>query len=1161
MTSQLRICISTMCFLISGIAHAASPNIVFVISDDQGYGDLGCTGNPVIKTPNIDQLASESSGLSDYHVAPTCSPTRCSLLTGHWTNRTGVWHTIMGRSMLREDEVTVGQMFADAGYETGMFGKWHLGDNYPYRPEDRGFTEVFRHGGGGIGQTPDIWDNAYFDGSYFHNGEIVPAKGFCTDVFFEKANSFITKCAKEQKPFLAYVSTNAPHKPLHCPPNYYEMYEGQSDSIAAFYGMITNIDDNLGKTRKLIQELGVADNTIFVFTTDNGTASGAKVFNAGMRAGKGSPYEGGHRVPFFLHWPAGGITKQHDVKTLTHAVDIVPTLLEMTGVTKPDEVNFDGVSIADLLDPTKDVDWPERFVISDSQRVRDPIKWRSSSVMSQKYRLINGKELYEIGVDPGQSNNIAEDHPDVVTKMREFYEEWWADLEPSFAQTTEIYLGHPEHPVVSLTAHDWIQEVYPPWHQGSIRDADRKHPKSEKLVHKGHWAVKVIEDGKYQISLRRWPAESGVAINAPLPAGEGVPGASDAFRSVVGNAINASHGVLRIDGKDLDRKSVGKDAEEVSFVTNLKKGSYQLAPVFEIPEGELGAYYVIVTRLTSDQANLESIQERDDRLAWWREAKFGMFVHWGVYSVVGGEYKGQKLPNSAEWMMCRGKVPIAEYEKYAEQFNPTEFDADKFVGLAKKAGMKYLVITAKHHDGFAMFDSKASDYNVVDKSPFNRDIMKELADACAKQGIKFGFYYSQAQDWHHPGGFGNNWDKTIKRVSSDDYVFQKAAPEVEQLMTEYGPLGIFWWDTPRDMTEEAFNKLHSLTKLQSNVITNDRLGDDFKGDYKTFERHIPAEAPAEKDWEVCMPISGSWGYKKGDDNFKSVNKLITNLVDIASKGGNYLLNVSPTGNGTLLPQATERLEAIGQWMETNSESIYGTSASPLGKFEWGRCTARSTKEETTLYLHVFDWPESGELLVPGLAGAVKQATLLADGQSLETRSSGSGLTIALPSSAADENVSVIKLTVPGELKFQKVLPTPDKTGSLVLTADKTFIHNNEGSKDAGLRFHDDIPHVGYWLDDQAWLEWEINIDQPGTYEIYGTMSVDEAVTRFSVGPTGSQVDASVASTGGYGNYAESKLGEISFEKAGITSVQVKPTVGKWQPMNLRQLRLQRSETN
>ena len=598
MTRNIFLCLFIVGLLTSSSFAEDPTNVVFVIADDQGYGDLGCTGNPVVKTPNVDHLASESSGLSDYHVAPTCSPTRCALLTGHWTNRTGVWHTIMGRSMLRENEVTAGQMFADAGYQTGMFGKWHLGDNYPYRPEDRGFTEVYRHGGGGVGQTPDVWDNAYFDGSYFHNGKIVPANGFCTDVFFEQANAFISKCAKEKKPFFAYISTNAPHGPLHCPQKYLDMYKDQTDKVAAFYGMITNIDDNVGKTRQLIEELGIKDNTIFVYTTDNGTASGAKVFNAGMRGNKGSAYEGGHRVPFYLHWPAGGINKQHDVKTLTHAVDVVPTLLEMTGVPKTETVNFDGVSIADLIDPNKDVEWPKRFVISDSQRVRDPIKWRQSSVMSQQHRLINGKELYDITSDPGQNTDIAKENPEIVAEMRAFYDQWWVELEPTFKQTTEIYLGHPDHPVVNLTAHDWIQKEHPPWSQLAIRMARRNIPKgAQTLAHAGHWAVKVIEDGKYQISLRRWPAESKTAINAELPPGANVPGASRAFRSIVGNAISATHAVLRIDGKDLERKPVESDAQQVSFVTDLKQGSYQLAPVFQIDKGELGAYYVVVTRL------------------------------------------------------------------------------------------------------------------------------------------------------------------------------------------------------------------------------------------------------------------------------------------------------------------------------------------------------------------------------------------------------------------------------------------------------------------------------------------------------------------------------------------------------------------------------------
>ncbi len=598
----LAACVATLfCIHAQSTQAAKRPNVVLIMTDDQGYGDLGCTGNPVIKTPAIDALAAESTGLTDYHVAPTCSPTRCALLTGHWTNRTGVWHTVNGRSMLRENEVTAGQMFKDAGYATGMFGKWHLGDNYPYRAEDRGFTEVYRHGGGGVGQTPDVWNNAYFDGAYFHNGKIEKAKGFCTDVFFAQSHKFIRKCVAEDKPFFAYIVTNAPHGPLHAPQKYLDMYKDQSAAIAAFYGMITNVDDNVASTRKLLRDLGIYENTIFIFTTDNGTASGAGVFNAGMRGKKGSEYDGGHRVPFFIHWPAQGLNKKRTLPTLSHAVDVVPTLLDLCDVKKPAKVKFDGQSMKPLLMGDK-VDWPDRFLITDSQRVRDPIKWRKSAVMSQHWRLINGVELYEIGKDPGQKNNVAKENPKQVAMMRDFYEKWWAELEPTFSQTTEIYLGHPQHNDVTLTGHDWIQQALPPWNQSHIRRGDaygKRKPGGNRslLQHKGHWAVKVITPGKYRISARRWPVEADTAITAPLPAGANVPGASRAYRATPGVAINASKATLRMDGENLETKPVVEGATHVDFEVELKAGSHTLAPVFITPVGEVGAFYAVVTKL------------------------------------------------------------------------------------------------------------------------------------------------------------------------------------------------------------------------------------------------------------------------------------------------------------------------------------------------------------------------------------------------------------------------------------------------------------------------------------------------------------------------------------------------------------------------------------
>ncbi|MFT7639881.1 MAG: arylsulfatase A-like enzyme, partial [Pirellulaceae bacterium] len=434
---------------------ATRPNVVIVVTDDQGHGDLSCHGNPTLKTPHIDALHKIAVRLTDYHVSPTCSPTRSALLTGHWTNRTGVWHTIMGRSMLREDEVTIGQIFKDNGYATGMFGKWHLGDNYPFRPEDRGFTEVMRHGGGGVGQTPDYWDNAYFDGSYWHNSVPVPVQGFCTDVFFDYAKKFIKSQKEAGKPFLAYIATNAPHGPMHSPPESSKPYGKLGVGVANFFGMISNIDDNVGKLRKFLDDEKLTENTIFIFTTDNGTSSGAGVFNSKMRGQKGSEYDGGHRVPFFLHWPAGGLVGGKDVAPLTAHVDVVPTLIDLCQIKPPSDVRFDGTSLRDLLENQAD-DWPDRILVTDSQRVKDPIKWRKSAVMTSQWRLVNGNELFDMTKDPSQKMNVAKDNPKVVARLTKFYDQWWEELLPSFSKNAAIYLGHPAENPARLTSHDWI---------------------------------------------------------------------------------------------------------------------------------------------------------------------------------------------------------------------------------------------------------------------------------------------------------------------------------------------------------------------------------------------------------------------------------------------------------------------------------------------------------------------------------------------------------------------------------------------------------------------------------------------------------------------------------------------------------------------------------
>ena len=580
------------CFALNMAAVAGPrPNVVLVITDDQGYGDLSCHGNPVLKTPHLDKLYSESVRLTDYHVAPTCSPTRAALITGHWTNRTGVWHTIMGRSMLRANEVTIGTILGNGGYHTGMFGKWHLGDNYPYRPEDRGFQEVLRHGGGGVGQTPDFWDNAYFDGAYFHNGKAVPAKGFCTDVFFDYAKRFINKVKDSDKPFFAYLCTNAPHGPMHSPKKFSAPYAKQGVNVANFLGMIANIDDNVGRMRAFLQKEGLAENTIFIFTTDNGTSSGANIHNNGMRGRKGSEYDGGHRVPFFIHWPKGGLNKGKDVDTITSYVDIVPTLIDYCQVPSPKDVKFDGVNIRPLIE-SKAKNWPDRILVTDSQRVRDPIKWRKSSVMTDQWRLVNGKELYDINADPGQKTNIATANPAVVKRLTKFYDAWWKEIVPTFGKPTAIYLGAdaPMANPVTLTCHDWIADGSTPWNQRHIRNAEKKPSNT------GFWAVDVKRAGEYTVELRRWPKESDRAISAGLKAGANVPGVTP-FRAVPGKPFAAVKAHLKLGGQELTLP-VNPGDKAVTFKLKLKPGRDELWVKFSDKAGvPMGAFYAYVTKV------------------------------------------------------------------------------------------------------------------------------------------------------------------------------------------------------------------------------------------------------------------------------------------------------------------------------------------------------------------------------------------------------------------------------------------------------------------------------------------------------------------------------------------------------------------------------------
>ena len=423
-------------------------------------------------------------------------------------------------------------------------------------------------------------------------------------------------------------------------------------------------------------------------------------------------------------------------------------------------------------------------------------------------------------------------------------------------------------------------------------------------------------------------------------------------------------------------------------------------------------------------------QTKPNKMDWWKEAKFGLFIHWGVYSVPAGVYNGKDVEGIGEWIMNRGKIPTATYQAYAKQFNPVKYNPETWVKMAKDAGMKYLVITSKHHDGFTLFETKASKWNIVEATPYGKDLLKPLADACHKQGIRLGFYYSQAQDWNNVGGAasGGHWDKA-QDGSMDEYIDKVAVPQVKEILSNYGQVDVLWWDTPTDMTKERAEKFQPVLAKYPNLITNNRLGGDFNGDTETPEQFVPATGFPGRNWETCMTMNDTWGYKSKDNNWKSTKEIIQTLIDIVSKGGNYLLNVGPTSEGLVPQPSIERLQQVGKWMKTNGEAIYGTTASPFSYLPWGRCTQKGNK----LYLHIFEWPKDGKISLPVL-NTITKAYLLADpAKSLKIEKSKTKNTITLVGNAPDKIASVV---VAEFNDTPEVLPMPTTGKAVTASSEK-----------------------------------------------------------------------------------------------------------------------------
>ena len=892
------------CALLSVCAIGATrPNIILVMTDDQGYGEVGFHGNKVLKTPNLDRFAAESTELAQFYVSPMCTPTRSSLMTGRYHFRTGAHDTYIGRSNMNPQETTIAEVFASAGYRTGIFGKWHLGENYPMRAQDQGFQQVVVHGGGGIGQFADYPKNSYWNPTLLFNDVFKKTEGFCTDIFIEESIQFMSEC--KGAPFFCYIPLNIPHSPFNVDKEYLEFYEkqgvndpGRRQWTVPIYGMITQFDDAFQRLLDSVDALGITDNTIIIFMTDNGPNS--TYFTAGLRARKGSIYENGFRVPFVIRWPRA-IKGGRKLTDPTMHIDLLPTLADACGVDLPERLKIDGQSILPLLRGELNA-LPERHLFMQHNRANVPPKFQNGMARKGPWKVVmNGKpaafELYNIELDPSETKNVAAQHPNRVQALASAYETWFDDVTADLQRNE----GMP-HPT----------ELNP------IQKQDFRFTWQDWWGDKTGWSAK---------NYGRWRMNN--------------PGLIERFDVTVFPQKQhiGDSGKMKFTWQDqVIEKTFDSIPEEILLANiALDEGTEFMAAQLFLDEKRWGVKEVqIKAHVPSDRydGSWESLQAMPVP-AWFDDGKIGIFIHWGPYSVIGYRKGGRGYSEHVPKLFYADPTHYYPYMKERWGATPPEFgykdiipkfkaekwDPEAWAELFAEVGATYVVMTAEHHDGWANWDSELTPWNAVDKGP-KRDLVGDLGKALKKRGLKYAPSYHRER---HQSFFGKNLyvvnaeprdhiAEEIRRVPAaaslygpfgttkefvDDYVARW-----QEIQRKYQP-DFLWIDDIPIWTRDGNKVLAGKAKPevqyfydQCRAMITDFMNDgatrgaDVYVNNKGGNRNWPdAVGCLEKDnlklkvigpkWQSCTTFGTSFGYLE-NDRYKTIEGVIHEMIEVIS---------------------------------------------------------------------------------------------------------------------------------------------------------------------------------------------------------------------------------------------------------------------------------------